>query len=238
MSIRENATRPAVGYVRLCSDKFSRLDVQTQTRDARQERDAHERAIRDYCNRNSLGLGTIHSDVVTPETPAADLHQRQQAIDAACQQAGSLVVVSLSQFTCSALDLIRVSHALSQGGADLVAIDDELDTASQGGTINYFKLMTCLRELQHERFAHSMVNYGLGVSDDLEHISFIAHEQAMIRRIVEMNFKGMTFDQIADELNRQGAPMRNNRPWDAQTVKWLSDNAPTSRWQKLLEDEV
>ena len=129
----------------------------------------------------------------------------------AAGQAGTLFVHRLESVAGSFGELIRLLDWLSEAGADLVAADVGLDTATAQGR----RMVALLREIDRwgrepdrpERRPRGRP----GLAHGAPHVA---------ERIAEMRERGLSLQAIADALNAEGVPTpRGGTQWRPSSVQ-------------------
>ena len=129
----------------------------------------------------------------------------------AAGQAGTLFVHRLESVARSFGELIRLLDWLSEAGADLVAADVGLDTATAQGR----RMVALLREIDRwgrepdrpERRPRGRP----GLAHGAPHVA---------ERIAEMRERGLSLQAIADALNAEGVPTpRGGAQWRPSSVQ-------------------
>ncbi|MCC6580961.1 MAG: recombinase family protein [Phycisphaeraceae bacterium] len=209
MSSKSTATRPAIGYLHGAAD----------------QRSAQRLRLAEHARNLGLTLETIHDDEDHEDRPGLEQAQRD-AID----QHAVLIVDELSVLARSAFALVRLALRLHDGGADLLSIRDNLNTAADPAGI-FFAAMRALSHLDLERQKMRFhAPFGYKLADDGQHIVPIAAEQQVIRQIMQGSFDGRSHQAIADTLNQQRVESRDSERWNADKVKQVVDHVATSRW--------
>ncbi len=210
----------AIGYVRL-GEQESHGDAPGIA----EQRSAIER----FCTKRGLTLLNLHVDHgADGDRPA----ESRPALHAALEQAGRckavFVAQSLSRLARSPMAFMRLAQHLHDAGAQLVLIQEQLDTTQSSGTI-FFRLIASMGELDHDKFIQH-APFGFDLTDDGARIVVNPGEQEVIRKMVRWQYQNQSAAQIAGLLNEEGVPTTDGRPWDARAVQTVLDHAPTSRW--------
>jgi DNA invertase Pin-like site-specific DNA recombinase len=152
----------------------------------------------------------------------------ESAIALACREKAALCVYSLSRLSRSITHTIAVADRLSKAECDLVSLTEQIDSSSAAGRM-IFRLLATFnqfeRELAAERtkaaltFKRSQgervgnVLYGFTLADDGVKLIPDHVQQEAIRLIKALREDGMSFREIAAELNARNVPTQKGKPW-------------------------
>lgn len=167
-----------------------------------------------------------------------------RAVTATCKSKGILVVYSLSRFSRSVRDTLRLADQLERADAHLASLTESLDTSSPVGRM-VFKILSTLAEferdctadrtrsaLSHLRRCNRRISskIPLGYTLAADGIALLPHaeEQATIARIVARRAEGMTLAAIAQSMEAEGIKTREGKRWHPSTVAYI-----LQRQQKL-----
>lgn len=128
----------AYGYVRVSTSAQAEEGVSLE---------AQQEKIRQYCLLHGLRLEGLYTDAGISGRRAANRPSLQAAMKAATEAKAALVVYSLSRFARSTRDALDLAERLSEAGARLVSISENVDTQSAMGEF-FFTLMAALARLE------------------------------------------------------------------------------------------
>lgn len=148
--------------------------------------------------------------------------QFQEAIAMACKHKTVFVVYSLSRFSRNVVDSLKYADMLYKAGAQLVSIEEKIDTTSATGEL-VFNLLSVLnhynRRMMAKTTSDAMMTYqyymNLRMSDkvpfgtqidpnDSTRLIENQSERAIINEILQMRAKKMTLRQISRRLWKGG----------------------------------
>jgi DNA invertase Pin-like site-specific DNA recombinase len=203
--------------------------------------DAQQARIAAYCLANDVTLGNVFVDAGVSGKRADNRPQLQAALDDVCENAGILVVYSLSRLARSTKDTIAISERLDKAGADLVSLSEKLDTTSAAGKM-VFRMMAVLAEFERDQvserttaaMAHKKskgervgkIPFGFDLADDGVTLVENANELRAIELIRSLRSQGYSLRDIATELDTAKIPTKDGKPtWSHTTVKSILNRA-------------
>ena len=209
-----------IGYVRVSTDAQATDGVSLESQQAR---------IRQWARDNGYRLAAVYADNGVSGKSIRNRPEAEKAIEAACRKKAMLVCYSLSRLARSTKDLIGIAEKLRQHHADIVSLTEALDTSTATGRL-LFGLLAVLSQFEREILAERTVAalahlkaqgrrisghipYGFDLADDGRHLIENAGEQETIALMQQWHEKGRSLRDIADDLNRQGTPTKNNKQW-------------------------
>src|ERR671919_1499077 len=135
-------------------------------------------------------------------------------------EASCIVVSELSRLANSAADLSRVLQSLARSDGRLVAMDVELDTASDTGRVAANTLLQVgsweRRRVESTRKELAAARARRAAAGQLA----VEDIPSLKERILEMRREGMTLQAIADQLNEEGVPtIRGGQLWRPSSVQ-------------------
>lgn len=156
------------------------------------------------------------------------------AMETACQTRAVFVVYSLSRFSRSTSDTLRLTSQLQKAGAELVSVSEQIDTISAAGKM-VFRILAVLNEFETELGGErtkaaldwrrrqglktgGYVPYGYTADKDGK-LTKNPEEQRTIRRILRMHSGGQCYADIVRYLNDHEIPSKTGKHWYIQTVK-------------------
>lgn len=218
--------RVAVGYVRVSTIRqASEGDSLPAQRDRLQA----------WATANGYAMAAVHADEGVSGARLGNRPGVQAAIDEACRRRCPLVVLSLSRLVRSTSDAISVGERLSEHGADLVSLSEQIDTTTASGRL-VFKLLALLGEFERElvvertvavlghlrdqgRRVSGHLPFGFRLGDDRKHLVEDPAEQAVIVDLRAWRDAGMSLRACAQRLQEAGiASKGGGRRWRPGTI--------------------
>ncbi len=196
---------------------------------------AQRAKIEAWCVVNDSELLEVHSDAGISGGRADNRPGLQAAIETACKQKAVLVVYSLSRLARSTKDTILIGEKLDKAGADLVSLSEKIDTTSAAGKM-VFRMLAVMAEFEKDQIsertkfamAHKKskservgtIPYGYDLAIDGVALIKNTNEQSAIELVNELNSRGMSLREIADELTARGYLTKKGKDrWNHMTVK-------------------
>lgn len=149
-----------------------------------------------------------------------------------------LIAVKLDRFTRSLSDLCQLIKALEDGKCALISLQEGLDSTHTSGQqmLNLLKTVSLWeREFIAERTREALRDLRrkgqvfnhppLGFESAEGRLKRLDSEFALGRTIVQLHMKGVSLNQIAHLLNKQGIKGKNGGRWHATTVKKVIQRA-------------
>lgn len=213
----------AVGYCRVSTHEQVRDGVSLQTQQKR---------IRAHCDARDLDFVRCYEDKGRSGRKAANRPGLEAAISDAIERRGVLVVYSLSRLARSVRDCIDIASRIERAGAELVLLNDNIDTSTATGRV-FFHIIAALAQfesdLNGERVRAALdytrkqgrrycrnAPYGYRFCNGM--IEQDADEQRVIRRIASLRERGRSYRQIQSELERAGVLNRRRNPLTYQAI--------------------
>lgn len=223
----------AVGYVRVSTERQVQEGVSLAAQASR---------IRAWAQANGFELVALQEDAGISGGKADNRPGLQEAIAKACKHKAALVVYSLSRLARSTKDAISISERLEKGGADLVSLSERIDTTTASGKM-VFRMLAVLAEferdqvsertkaaLAHKKALHRRagnIPYGYALGPDGDSLVPVQKEQDTIRLMRRLRSRGLSFRQLAAELERRGVPTKKGRGrWHFQIVRDVLRRSP------------
>ncbi len=161
----------------------------------------------------------------------------QAAIASCCRVRGALVVYSLSRLARSVKDTIAIAERLERSGANLVSLNERIDTTSAMGKM-VFRLLSTLNEFERDQLAERTssamaymrktnkrislrIPFGYELHEDGITLLRNAREHSQILRVVEWRKAGRSYDWIAEKLHTEAVPTKTGGQWYASTVRGI-----------------
>jgi site-specific DNA recombinase len=207
---------------------YTRVSTTTQALEG-VSMDAQEAKARAWAEGNGYELANLYTDAGISGKRATNRPGLQAALAEVCSQPGNvLVVYSLSRLARSTRDAIWIADRIEKAGADLVSLTERIDTTSAAGKM-VFRMLAVLaefeRDLVSERtkaaLAHKAakgerigeIPFGFTVANDGVKLLSDPTEQATLADLRSMRTAGMSWQQIADEMNARGIRTKKGKEW-------------------------
>ena len=164
------------------------------------------------------------------------------SLDSACHTQGALIVYSLSRLARSTKDTLQISEQLAKAGAKLVSLSEQIDTTTAAGKM-VFRMLPVLTEFERDhvsertRVAMSQLRrgrrrssrhspYGWDMSPDGKTLVKNTAEQDALRLMRWLRSEGMSFHQIARELDVRSIPTKQTAAsWSPKVVRTILKRA-------------
>lgn len=192
-----------------------------------------ETKIRQWAALNDVELAGLHVDegLSGKNTARPGL---QQALAEVKKHKGALVVYSLSRLSRSTRDTLELADKLEKAGADLVVLQEKVDTTTPSGRM-VFRMLAAMNEFEREQLAERTsqamqhmkaqgrrvgnIPHGYRLAEDGKHLLPDAHEQEVLNLVRELREDGWTLQAISAELAERGAFNRAGRPYNAKSIR-------------------
>jgi len=180
---------------------------------------------KEYCEANGYKVAGVFEDKAMSGGRADNRPQLQKALKLCCKEKAVMVVYSLSRLARNTKDAITIAEQLSQAKANLVSLNEQIDTTTAMGRA-FFKFLAVLAELERElnaertqaamlyyqqsgRRMSDRTPYGFAVDPD-DPTRIIRHEQEWdnIQEIKRLRKRGWSLKEICNELVAQGRTPR------------------------------
>jgi DNA invertase Pin-like site-specific DNA recombinase len=232
---RRPAPRPvaalrAIGYASASGSKDSAAAAMCQQRETIERR----------CTEGDLELLELVGDREPKDRKALDRPGLTHALERlAAGEARCLVVCGLDQLSHSVAELGQLLRWLDRLGVRLVALDIDLDTATEAGRSTVAALAS-VGEWERDRISER-TRAGLAAARAKRHAGTGAAAErtaALHQRIAAMRADGMTLQAIADVLNAEGVPtLRGGTKWRPSSVQNAAGyKRPVRRSAHVLPD--
>lgn len=197
--------------------------------------ESQERAIRRWCEYAEVEFAGMYSDVEsgrsTKKRPGLE-----SALKSTIAENGILVAFEQTRLSRSAIDSLNILHALHSGGADLVLVDQGIDTRSAMGELVFTwfagfgqyqrreiigrtKAGLARKRERGEKLGGSVpFGYNVERRNGKKYLVENPTETAVIRAAVEMRKSGLTLAQIANNLNSNGISSKQGGKWSPAKV--------------------
>lgn len=139
--VKDAGPKAAVGYVRVSTRAQEREGLSLQ---------AQKQRLEAWAVVNERRMIEILVEAESAKT--ADRAEFQRALTIACTHRAALVVVKLDRFSRDTIDAITIAKRLEAAGADLVSLNEHVDTTSAIGRFA-FRLFASLGELERDRIS-------------------------------------------------------------------------------------
>lgn len=208
----------AIGYIRVSTVGQAVEGVSLE---------AQRDKIAAWCTANDAELCQVFVDAGISGKRSKNRPQLQSALDLACKAGNVLVVYSLSRLARSTKDTIGISERIDKSGADLVSINEKLDTTTAAGKM-MFRLLAVLAEFESDlisertrgglAFKRSQgkrvsrkIPYGFKLASDGDTLLPDDGEQEVLSMIRDLRNDGMTHRDIAAELAARGIKTKEGK---------------------------
>ena len=222
-----------IAYARVSTDDQNTIEEQVHK-------------IRTFCDLHDHELVGVHKDhgLSAKDTNRAGLQSALRDL----KNADGIVIVKLDRLSRSVHDWCRLLKQFSQQNKTLVSVLDSLDTATAGGRMvaNMFAVVAeWERDVISERTKATLGHlrdqgrrisrhapFGFEADPDRpHHWKTCSHEQGILSRIRELHGCGLTYSDIARELNEFGHTTRCGTAWHRSGV-WRILNATQRNTQR------
>jgi DNA invertase Pin-like site-specific DNA recombinase len=224
------AALPAIGYASASGSKDSAAAAMCQQRETIERR----------CTEGDLELLELVGDREPKDRKALDRPGLTHALERlAAGEARCLVVCGLDQLSRSVAELGQLLRWLDRLGVRLVALDIDLDTATEAGRSTVAALAS-VGEWERDRISER-TRAGLAAARAKRHAGTGAAAERIAvlhQRIAAMRADGMTLQAIADVLNAEGVPtLRGGTKWRPSSVQNAAGyKRPVRRTGHVLPD--
>jgi DNA invertase Pin-like site-specific DNA recombinase len=183
---------------------------------------AQREAIELRCAESDLELLELVGDRESKDRKALDRPGLSHALQRiATGEATCLVVCGLDHLSRSVAELGQLLRWLDRLGVRLIAIDLDLDTATEGGRTTV-RALASVGEWERERLSER-TRAGLAAARAKRHAGTGAAAErtaALHQRIAALRADGLTLQAIADILNAEGVPtQRGGAKWRPSSVQ-------------------
>jgi DNA invertase Pin-like site-specific DNA recombinase len=198
--------------------------------------DAQEARCRDYCK--LYGLTVV--DVITDAGESARSLDRPGMQDVLRRlkrkDVKDVIVAKLDRLSRSVKDWAHLVTTLfdERGGKQLFSVSEQVDTRTANGRFFLYLIMAIAeweRETISERTKAALKHkqakgertgnlpFGYRLGPDGVHLAQDKREQRVLKTMSDLRTSGLTFQAVADELNRRGAKRRHGSAWVHQAVR-------------------
>jgi site-specific DNA recombinase len=140
-------------------------------------------------------------------------------------QAEGLLVLKLDRLTRSVKDLSYLLEEYFFKNSNLLSVSEQIDTSTAGGRL-MLNLMASISQWERECT-------GERTKAALQHKKSLGHrlgapaleDPATIARLQELKGAGLTYEAIADTMNREGHPTKRGGAWHSSTVYYVLKRA-------------
>lgn len=195
-----------------------------------------ERKVRQWCELNEAELTGLHVDegLSGKNTSRPGL---QAALAEVRAHKGALVVYSLARLSRSTRDTLEIADELDKAGADLVVLQEKVDTTTPSGRM-VFRMLAAINEFEREQLAErtsqalqhmksrgrrvGSIPHGYRLAEDGKHLVPNDTEQEILTLVKELRGQGWTLQAISDELAARGAFNRQGRPYNVKSIRSMA----------------
>jgi DNA invertase Pin-like site-specific DNA recombinase len=191
-----------------------------------------------WCVANDYHVAEIYVDAGLSGKRADNRPELQRAL-ADCKKGEALVVHSLSRLARSTIDTIEISENLTKKKADLVSLQEKLDTTTAAGKM-MFQMLAVLGEfernlvserttmaLQHKKSKGERVGqipYGSSLANDGVMLVNDDYQQGVIAFVKDCKRKGFSIRATVTELKNKGYQPQGSK-WYPTTVARILQGA-------------
>jgi DNA invertase Pin-like site-specific DNA recombinase len=212
------------------------LGYASTSADGGQDLDEQRQAIQRICERVGCELIEVVREREPMRGKALDRAGLTYLIDrVAAGEADCVVVAGLERISHSVAELGMIVQWLERNGVRLVAVEQQLDTASPTGKMTA-RTLASVAGWERERLSER-TSRGLAAARAKRHAAADQGDtdfNAIKRRIAKMRADGMTLQAIADVLNAEGVPtQRGASQWRTSSVQTAAGYKRRTRSTKL-----
>lgn len=220
--------KKAIGYIRVSTEKQVNEGVSL---------DAQCEKIRAWAMYNDYEIVHIYKDEGISGATMNKRPELQRALKAIGKDM-AFVCYSLSRLSRSIEDTIYISNFINGKKADLVSINEKIDTTAAAGRM-IFNMMAVLNQFEREQIservtvameykkkenqAYSPTPYGYDRIGNELVINPI--ELTIIKRIEQLRKDGNGWLKIANALNGDGVLTKNGKQWRSSTISRLLERS-------------
>ena len=213
-----------IGYVR--------VSTQEQV-DEGSSLEAQQARIKGWCLANDYKLSGLYVDAGISGKDTMGREGLRNALKAV-KKGSAFVACSLSRISRSTRDMLTIADTLENKGADLVSLNEKIDTTSAAGKM-VFKMLAVLNEFERDLVSertkavlahkkakgeqYGAVPFGYRVVDG--RLVEVKAELQILANITAMREQGKTLRYIAGQLNNQGIKGKNGGLWYASTISYI-----------------
>lgn len=216
----------ATGYIRVSTTVQSDdgVSLEMQAEKIRQWTDLHDAAL--------IGL---HFDTLSgKDTGRPGL---QAALAEVKKHKGALIVYSLSRLSRSTRDTLEIADNLDRCGADLVVLQERIDTSTPSGRM-VFRMLAAINEFERDQLAErtsqamqhmrsqglrvGSIPHGYRLASDGKRLEPDPSEQEIVRLVQQLRGEGWTLKSISDELAKRGCFNRSGQPFNPKSVRSMA----------------
>lgn len=217
-------TKQAIGYVRVSTEQQAKEGLSLE---------AQRNSILEWCAYNGYQLINIYCDEGISGKTIKHRKQLEAAL-AAISKGMAFVTYSLTRLSRSTKDLLHIKDVIEDAQADLVFINEKIDTTTPSGNV-VFTILGAIGEFERkttsERTRHikqynkklgkyngGEVEYGYARNDSAM-LERVEHEQELILRARALRTENKTLAFICRQLTAEGYKNRSGKPFQYMTVK-------------------
>jgi DNA invertase Pin-like site-specific DNA recombinase len=196
--------------------------------------DAQAAKIAAWADLNGYEMGDVFSDagISGSKTNRPGLSAALDAVG----KGDALVVYSLSRLARNTSHTLEIANELEKKGADLVSLSERIDTTTAAGKM-VFRMLAVLSEFERDQVSErtslamshkkaqgqrvGSIPYGKRLSRDGITLENDEAEQKVISLVRSLRHQGISYPQIATELDRLGFKPKG-KAWHPQTIKNIS----------------
>lgn len=227
---RPGSSKRVIGYIRV------------STSDQQLGPEAQLAALQGWCESHSAELVAVHSDIGV--SGGAELERRpglMEAVDALVPQgAGVLLVAKRDRLARDTMLSAMIERMAQRNGAEVKSADGVGDGDGPESLLmrrmvdafaEYERSVICARTrvalavMKRQGLRVGSVPYGSKLAADGKALEPCEAEQKVLRVVVALRAKGLTYRAIATQLEAEGLVSRSGKRWHPQTVSRMVEAA-------------
>ena len=214
-----------IGYCRVSTEEQAREGVSLDAQAAR---------IRAWAEQHGHELVNIYTDAGISGCDMAHRLAFQAALDEVCKTKAALVVYKLDRFARSALDALTTQARIAKAEGHLVSLtESNFDSTTAQGRF-MFGMHAVLAQLERDLISERTKTalafkkskgervgtcpFGYTIGEDGKTLVEDPDEQKVLALLGELRAKGLSYRNIAIELNRMGYTTRRGGCWSGTGV--------------------
>ncbi len=233
----------AFGYLRVSKDpKLEKISPEVQ-----------RRMVKEACQKRRWELVNIYEDVDVP-SKKIDSVGTWEALESAIKAGHVVVTIEYTRIGRNLREMLARIDALQKAGAELVSLEQELDTTTAAGKLQLHVLLV-LAEFERDRLSERLRHthqqiasegrwkgggtppLGYSYSPGAKVLEVDPEEAAIVREIYQLRDSGLSVNSIIREMDRRGARGKRGARLDYSAVTQTLRN-PTYIGKRVHRGEV